>query len=154
MSHKAPNGACLFWLRDHAFCWERDECLIYPFSPGSHGYGTLTIDGHQILAHRYICTIFHSDAPSLFHQTAHLCGIKLCVNKHHLRWATRSENESDKITHGTHNRGEHHGGAKLTMENVKNIRIAAGYHKDIAKRYDISRQTVGDIKNRRRWQWI
>ena len=128
---------------------EADECLPYPFSVGSHGYGQFSDGSRKFLAHRYICTKFHG--PSRGRHAAHSCGDKLCVNPRHIRWASRSENEKDKRLHGRDNGGTRHGLAKLTENEVAAIRSASGLHKDIAAVYGIARQTVGDIKGRRRW---
>lgn len=43
----------------------------------------------------------------------------MCINPAHLRWATRAENEQDKITHGRSNRGR---SKALTGVRVRRIR--------------------------------
>lgn len=46
------------------------------------------------------------------------------TNNHleNLQWGTRSENEQDKVLHGTSNRGERQGNSRLTKAQVKRIR--------------------------------
>jgi len=46
------------------------------------------------------------------------------------------ENESDKLLHGTTNTGERNGHAKLTMEDVRRIRLLSG---------KISQDALGEI---------
>lgn len=41
--------------------------------------------------------------------------------------------------------------SKLTESQAISIRDAKGFHKDIARNFSVSIQTVGDIKRGRRW---
>jgi hypothetical protein len=78
-----------------------------------------------------------------------------CVNPNHLRWATRKENEADKISHGTHNRGERHGQSKLTESMVLEILATKDLsHQIIASRYGVSRFAIDSIKNRKAWKHV
>lgn len=140
------------WLDRSTSAWESDECLLFPFSVGSHGYGQLN-DGSRrpSLAHRYVCLKFHGLPVRSAMHAAHSCGNKICVNPRHIRWASRSENEGDKRRHGRDNAGQRHGMSKLTADEVVAIRNAPGFQKDIAERFGISRQHVSDIKGGRRW---
>lgn len=151
---KAPNGARLNWIRETALLWESDDCLLLPFGAGSHGYGAARAYGEAVLVHRYICEAAHGAPPTSLHDAAHSCGRKLCANKRHIRWATRQENEADKLLHGTRARGERHGHVKLTEAEVLAIRSARGRQADIADAFGIVQQTVSDIKTGRRWRWL
>ncbi len=71
-----------------------------------------------------------------------------------LRWGTHSDNEKDKLLHGTSSRGENNSRAKLTAEQVLTIRNQSGSHHEIAAQYGISRPTVSFIKSRRYWSWL
>jgi hypothetical protein len=139
------------WLDSLAMNWGSDECLEFPFSVGSHGYGQVVVNQKRRLAHRYICEKFNGLPPRANMDAAHSCGNKICVNGRHLRWASRSENEGDKKKHGRSNAGQRHGMSKLTADEVATIRNASGFQKDIAERFGISRQHVSDIKGGRRW---
>lgn len=71
----------------------------------------------------------------------------------HLSWKTHKENEADKIEHGTRVTGERHGMAKLTIENVKEIRQIKGVRqREIAKRFGISSNHVSDIRRGVLWR--
>lgn len=146
---KLANGTTTHWLTTVALTWESDNCLIWPFAVGNHGYGLC--DGE--LAHRRVCEA-ENGAPPAGLQAAHSCGNQLCVNKRHLRWATRQENEADKLTHGTRLMGESHPLAALSETDVLSIRAAKGPQREIANTYGISQQTVSDIKTRKRWAWL
>jgi hypothetical protein len=140
------------WLDRSASSWDSEDCLVFPFSIGSHGYGQFN-DGSRCpsLAHRYVCLKFHGIPSRSTMHAAHSCGNKTCVNPKHIRWASRSENEGDKKQHGRDNAGQRHGMSKLTAETVSAIRSAPGFQKDIAAQFGISRQHVSDIKGGRRW---
>lgn len=75
------------------------------------------------------------------------------ANNHYknLRWDTRSNNHSDKLRHGTHQRGERSHRAKLTAEQVADIRASTDLQRVIAARYGILQGHVSRIKNGLRW---
>lgn len=69
-----------------------------------------------------------------------------------LRWDTPKNNHADKIRHGTTNRGEQCGTAKLTLEQVRKIRIDNRLQKVIAQEYGVLQNTISRIKNGIRWK--
>lgn len=146
---KLANGTVLRWIEAVALSWESDECLSFPFALGNHGYGLADGD----LAHRIVCERVNGPAP-IGMQAAHSCGHRTCVNKRHLRWATRQSNEADKLLHGTRARGEEHVKAKLTKADVLAIRGADGSQRAVAAQFNIAQQTVSDIRSGRRWSWL
>ena len=70
-----------------------------------------------------------------------------------LRWDTPKANNADKLMHGTDIRGEKSSAAKITSDNVIQIRARSHseFHKTIADDYDISRQQVDRIVRGERW---
>ena len=151
---KAANGARFSWVKNTALIWSSDDCCIFPFPAGSHGYGDITAGGKKVLMHRYVCEKYNGPPPSPSHHAAHSCGSKLCGNPRHIRWATVVENAADKVIHGRHVRGEAHGLAKLSSHDVLAIRKADGRQHEIATDYGIAQQTVSDIKLGKRWSWL
>lgn len=69
-----------------------------------------------------------------------------------LRWDTPKNNHADKVKHGTTNRGERCGTAKLTLEQVRAIRKDDRLQKIIAKEYEVQQSLISRIKNGVRWQ--
>ena len=69
-----------------------------------------------------------------------------------LRWDTPKNNHADKVKHGTTNRGERCSKAKLTLEQVNNIRQDNRLQKEIAKEYGVQQSLISRIKNNIRWQ--
>ena len=145
------------WIDDHVD-HRSDECLTWPFTTGDNGRGTMTVDGRPISAPRYMCILAHGAPPSEEMQTAHSCGNGHlgCMNPRHLRWATASENESDKIAHGTMRRGQMVNTSKLTESEVREIR-AAGHSIGLAElsaKFGVSKQAIWAIRTRKNWGWL
>lgn len=69
-----------------------------------------------------------------------------------LRWDTPKNNHADKIRHGTTNRGERCGTAKLTLEQVRAIRLDTRFQRIIAEEYGVKQNAISRIKNGHRWQ--
>lgn len=92
------------------------------------------------------------------YDAAHECGrgADACVHPKHLRWATRSQNNWDKLGHNTDNRGEKHCGHKLTECEVKEIRQLKGYffQREIAEFYGVCEGTVSSIHRGINWYWL
>lgn len=155
LQERKPRG--LTFIKEVAAAHQSDDCLLWPYGKAHYGYGEVLIDGRKRLAHRVVCEITHGQPPPGKNDTAHSCGNRLCVNPHHLRWATRAENETDKLSHGTSNRGARHGMSKLSVDDVREIRALhrTMRHKDIAKKFGISAKYVNEIASRRsRWAWL
>lgn len=148
------SGEPLRWLQEHA-TWTGEDCLIWPYATRDGDYGRLKVGDKQEYAHRLMCVLAHGSPPLATHEAAHSCGRghEGCVNPLHLRWDTRAGNAADRMLHGTENIGERNGQAKLTEEQVREIRACA--HRETqqrtADRYGIARQTVSEIRRGRRW---
>lgn len=82
---------------------------------------------------------------------AHSCGNGHtgCVNPNHLRWDTRTGNLSDKLIHGTHNRGEKSPVSKLTNQEVEKIRalLSVKTQAEIALMFGVTQSNISKIKN-------
>lgn len=74
-------------------------------------------------------------------------------NLSNLRWDTSKNNHADKIKHGTTNRGERCGTAKLTEQQVFEIRKDNRLQREIAVDYGVAANTISRIKNRKRWAY-
>lgn len=151
-------GAALAFLED-ALVSETDDCIPWPFSRTTQGSGRIYICGKFHVAARVVCRRVHGAPPTPEHETAHNCGKghEGCVNPRHLRWATRVENQADRLIHDTHSRGERHGASKLSESDVLDIRkrVGAGETKaSLAREYELHPTTVGQIVSRKRWAWL
>jgi len=116
---------------------------------------TLYVDGAFVYeyVHRAVLKAFVGPCPE-GQQARHLNGDRNDNRLENLAWGTPLENAADTIRHGRQQRGEDRPGAKLTEENVRAIRAAAGRHADIAAPFGISTQLVGQIKRGEKWAWL
>lgn len=133
-----------------------NDCLLWPYSIGRNGYGQMAENGKMRTVSRLVCENVHGTPPTKKHHAAHSCGIRACVNPMHLRWATPVENASDKILHGTHNRGEKCHFSTLTEQQVREILELKGKEtqESIANRYGVTFHAISSIHRRTSWSWL
>lgn len=111
--------------------------------------------GHTRVVHKLVAEAFLPPRPSHNYQIAHRDGDK--TNNHHsnLRWATRAENERDKLAHGTSNRGERSGTAKLSNRDAELVRdlcrmAPRGIQKRLAEYFQVTGGTISNIASGKR----
>lgn len=157
LAGRPSNGEAHRFLQDVVLTHRGEDCLEWPFAC-TEGRAVLRVNGKLEYVSRLVCESVHGPAPTPHHQAAHSCGRGFagCVSPHHLDWKTQSENEADKLIHGTDNRGEKHYAAKISAEDVNQIRGLKGElsNKDIASRFGISDALVRDIHSGRVWGWL
>ena len=89
---------------------------------GQFGYRAIPVYGSKkIYIHRTICELFNG-SPEDGQQCRHLDGNRKNNSASNLKWGTPSENANDKISHGTNGAGEKNSMAKLSNEDVKQMR--------------------------------
>lgn len=144
------------WFDRHVD-YQGDDCLQWPFSVGDHGRGTATLNGVSMSAPRVMCILAHGEPPTPEHETAHNCGNGHlgCMNPKHLRWDTAAGNHADKVLHGTIVRGEAVNTAKLTEDQVRELRRLTWMgRKELADMFGVSVWTIWEIRTRRSWAWL
>jgi hypothetical protein len=138
--------------------YDGGDCLAWPYTRISKGYGQISIDGKMITAHRYVCTIAHGTPPSPKYQASHNCGKGHlgCVNPQHLEWKTVKANHSDKLIHGTSQRGERCSRSKLLETQVREILKLKGLRtqRELASEFGVNPATICAIYRRKTWAWL
>lgn len=146
---QGPAGRNGLWLVLNA-AHRGDDCLIWPFSFDTKGYGQVKFDGKIRGAHRVMCELVNGPAPSPDHEASHSCGRggQGCVNPSHLEWKTRSQNQLDRRAHGTAKTGIG-SASRRTNEETEAIRRAIGTATvtTLARRFKVSRRTVERIRD-------
>jgi len=134
-----------------------NECLIWPFTKDRHGRGRITINNKRQQTHRFVCRMFHGEPPTEEYEAAHNCGQghNACINPNHLRWATKLENQADKLIHGTHHKGLNNQAAKVTKELANEIfkkRQETSWSIDkLGKLFNLSPMTIYLIISKKHW---
>lgn len=150
---KLSNGTIARWIKEH-LSYSGDDCLIWPFYRQADGRAKM----NGGVPARLICEKRYGTAPTSHHHAAHRCGNgnKGCVNPKHLYWATPAENIADKIIHGTQLRGEDAPGARLTEQDVREIRMISGSMPQfrIAAKYDVSSSCIYSILSGKNWRHV
>lgn len=148
------KSEALNWLRGHVL-HEGDACLVWPYST-SRGYAQVYLSrGELRKAARVMCEWVHGEPPTPDHEAAHSCGNgnKGCVNPKHLSWKTRSENQRDRLRHGTAGNGKTGRGSKLLPQQVQEIIAGGTSVSDFARRFGVTRSAVRKIQIGEIWKY-
>lgn len=121
-------------------CWE----FTGGRSPKNYGYKRYL--GIQSYAHILACTSKNERRLLPNEVTRHLCGNHPCCNPDHLEFGTHYENMMDDL--------KHRNGRVLKKTDVLDIRDSEESYTSLAKRYNVTNQTIGSIKKRRTWKHI
>lgn len=123
-------------------------------SASGDGYLTVTLCASgkksKQAVHILVCTAFHGEKPSPLHEVAHKNGRKLDCSESNVRWALRAENHADKIGHGTDNRGQKHGMARLTDEAARIIKDhprGRGTGVELALKFGVSQSLISMVRS-------
>ena len=82
-----------FVARTEPLAWS--GCIVWTGTLLAGGYGQISVDGGQELAHRYAYERAHGPIQDGA-QIDHVCHERSCVNVEHLRPATRSQNQQNR----------------------------------------------------------
>lgn len=143
---RASDDDCWHWIG-----WKNDK-----------GYGAAIYGGRRQYAHRVSFQLYRGEIPDKL-CVLHRCDNPACVNPKHLWLGTKKDNNQDRAAKGRSNltdkaRGEQNGLAKLTQEQVNEIRrrYAAGgiTVRQLAKEYPVSKSEVHNIIRQEVWKGI
>ena len=130
-----------------------DTCWLWTGAKDKNGYGRFNIDGKALLPHRIAYELWVGQIPDGL-SVRHKCRNR-CVNPEHLETGTHAENMADRVRDGTLARGEKMGSAKLTEDQVRDIRNRVHQtQQTLADEFGVSRRMISHIINRRNWKHI
>lgn len=133
--------------------WSNKSKKLMRLSVANSGYYQVNLGGKIKHVHRLVLEAFVGPCP-VENEGCHYNGIKTDNRIENLRWDTRKGNMADARRLGRTNRGERNNFAKLTREQVFEIRNANGTQQEIAFKFGISREHVRDIRSGKRWGWL
>lgn len=142
-----------FW--DNVF--KTNSCWVWTGNTNGK-YGHFWMNGKRYYAHRLSLQnhIGRDILPNM--DVCHMpivCHNTLCVFPEHLREDTRSNNMRDKALDNTNitacRKGSNNGHAKLTDQQVADIRSSTAHVRDLCEQYQMSRSAIYKIKSGRAW---
>jgi hypothetical protein len=140
-------------VRRHTKPFYRPGRILTGNLSGGPGYRTVNIGGGNKYVHRLVLEAFVGPRPQ-GHEGCHRNGIRTDNRLENLRWGTPQSNQTDRVLHGTSNRGERCGSVKLTESQVREILNSKEPGCDLAKRYKVSQQSICCIRKGRNWSHI
>jgi NUMOD4 motif/HNH endonuclease len=105
------------------------------------------------LVHRLVAQAFIPNLEGL-PQVNHIDANKQNNNASNLEWTNAAENQNHAVKFGLTSNEEDHYKAKLTREQVLEIREMSGLHIDIAEKFGVNRSTVTCIKAKKTWKYV
>lgn len=134
---------------------QKNDCWHWTGSCNNKGYGRIQINKKNIAAHRLSWKIHFGMIPKDL-CVLHTCDNPKCVNPNHLFLGTSEDNIKDKVDKNRQAKGENIGISKLTMNQVKEIRILKGKfsQRKIAKMFSVAYSTIAYIHKNKTWRHI
>jgi hypothetical protein len=129
------------------------DCWLWLGCKDRCGYGLIRYNYKNEKIHRMIWFIYNKIIPQ-GHIIRHKCKNKNCCNPDHLETGTMKENQQDRIRDGTDQRGENGFHAKLTAEQVREIKVSTKTQTELAQEYSVCRATIWDILHNKTWKHI
>ena len=133
-----------------------ETCWLWTAGLRHFGHGTFWIDGKNVRAHRWLYEQVKGKIPNGM-DLRHTCDEPSCVNPNHLLIGTHADNMRDKVERNRQAKGETNGSAKLTEDNVREIRILKGFGftgVELAKMYRVSSSNIYSILSSNTWNHI
>jgi hypothetical protein len=134
----------------------KEGCWGWKSPAGSAGYGHLGFKKYLTTAHRLSWIIHNGSIPEDL-WVLHKCHNPICSNPDHLYLGTPKDNTRDMILAGraVYNQ-QSSKNAKLTLEQAKEIKHLLATtdlsQYEIAKKFNVGRGTVQDIKRNKMWR--
>ena len=131
-----------------------DECWPWMAGKVGAGYGVMNCEGKDIRANRLAWELTYGPMPKGL-CVCHRCDNPPCCNPKHLFLCTHADNMADMARKGRSAHGERHRNAKLTVEQVLEIRRCyaqgAMLQRELAVEYGVTQQQISLIVRGKNW---
>lgn len=137
----------------------RDECWEWTGRRAPTGYGLFDHGNRPHIASRFAFMLTHDRFNLTVHQdVCHACDNPPCCNPAHLWLGDAKANSQDMVRKGRHRpsglRGERVSTAKLTADDVRDIRTSPERPPRLAQRYGVTKEQIYNIVKRRHWRHV
>lgn len=150
------NHATRFWSSVN--CGEPNACWLWNKYADEYGYGDFVVGRHpaykrnlKIAAHRVAFMLSYNQAPDV---VRHTCDNPSCCNPKHLIGGSHADNVRDRVERGRSAVGVKNGRAKLTEDQVREIRNSTKPKMALARDYGVNQKVIFDIKRKNTWRHI
>jgi hypothetical protein len=130
------------------------DCMLWPRSTNSWGYGAVYDQGRMRGAHVVAWEKRHGRKVPKGKCVLHTCDVRTCVNPDHLYLGTKARNSLDMVERGRSARGTKNGRAKFNPDTILQVFRDPGAHSAIGRQFSMSRRQVSQIKSGARWSWL
>ena len=132
----------------------KTPCIISPHAKDKDGYPRVKWNGRSIPAGRLVMILLYGAETINGKHVLHHCDNPGCVNPEHLYIGDFFQNMQDKVTRGRNPRGLDNPNAKLSDEQVAEIRTmydTGNYtQKELGEMFNVGQTTISEITTRRR----
>jgi hypothetical protein len=148
-----PSAEQRFWAK----VTKTDTCWLWTGATNGTGYGRFSRDRQSLVSvHRFSYELQVGPVPAGM-CVLHRCDVRNCVRPDHLFLGTVADNNQDMIAKGRGSTGQRNGAAKLTDQQVREIRAAHRQGvpgRSLAKRYGCSEQNISAVVLRKLWKHV
>ena|SRR6185436_4498635 len=146
--------------KDYFRFWRKvrvtDGCWLWMAAKGTGGYGIFQLNGEARRAHSLAYQDFFGPIPDGL-IVCHHCDNPPCVRPDHLFLGTSADNSGDMKDKGRSARGERHGSARLTADQVIEIRrrySGGELQRELGMQFGITQAMVSAIIRRENWRHL
>jgi len=147
--------------------WEKVDttgtCWLWTAATDRHGYGRFHLASSdafyapsgalkQVGAHQYAYALDTGAWPEAL--VLHHCDVRNCVRPTHLYAGSTADNSRDRIDRGPASRGEAYEKAKLTVQDVRDLRSGRRTPESVADMRGVQTQTAEHARDRITWKWL
>lgn len=130
-------------------------CWLSSYCGDGAGYAHFRVDGRMVCAHRLSFAAFVGSIPA-GKLVLHRCDVRKCFNPEHLFLGSHADNAADAVRKGRLFRavGEANGSAKLSADQVRELRASSLSAVELAKRFGVSDTSVRQARRGLTWKHV